>query len=165
MKIDVGAAFVVDTNVAIVANGSSGHVDEQCESACIEALSAVLDRGVVVVDASGHIFNEYLDQLNLGSRGMGGVFLKHVHDHQYSGERVRRVPITPAGDDCGFEELPPNRFDRSDRKFLATAVSGGAEVLNATDSDWAEQRDLTDALGVTVRQLCPQYAVKAETGA
>lgn len=165
MKIDVGAAFVVDTNVAIVANGSSDHVDEQCESACVEALSAVLDRGVVVVDEIGHIIGEYVGQLSFGSPGMGSVFLKHVHDHQYSGERVRRVPITPAGDDRGFEELPPNRFDRSDRKFLATAVSGGADVLNATDSDWAEQRDLTDALGVTVRQLCPRYSAKAGAGA
>lgn len=144
-----------------MANGSSDHVDEQCESACIEALSAVLDRGVVVVDETGHIISEYLGQLNFGSPGMGGVFLKHVHDHQYTGEGVRRVPITPAGDERGFEELPPNELDRSDRKFLATAVVGEARILNATDSDWAEQRGLTDGLGVDVVQLCPEHATRA----
>lgn len=165
MKIEVGAAFVVDTNVVIVANGSSDHVDEQCESACIEALSGVVDRGVVVVDEIGLIFDEYLGRLSLGSPGIGGVFLKHVHDRQYVGGRVRRVPITPTGDDRGFKELPPNTFDRSDRKFLATAVSGGADVLNATDSDWAEHTALTEALGVVVRQLCPRYAAKADAGA
>ncbi len=165
MKLEGGAAFVVDTNVAIVANGRSGHVDEQCESACVEALSAVVDRGVVVVDEIGLIFDEYLGRLSFGSLGMGGVFLKHVYDRQYSGEGVRRVPITPAGDDRGFKELPPNTFDRSDRKFLATAVSGGADVLNATDSDWAEHMALTDALGVVVRQLCPRYAAKADASA
>ena len=165
MKIEAGAAFVVDTNVAVVANGRSGHVDEHCESACVEVLSAVVDQGVVVVDEIGLIFDEYLGRLSFGSPGMGGVFLKHVHDHQYSGERVRRVPITPAGDDRGFEELPPNKFDRSDRKFLAVAVKGGADVLNATDSDWADNRKLTDRLGVRVRQLCPRYAAKSGAGA
>ena len=165
MKIKAGGAFVVDTNVAVVANGSSGHVDEHCESACVDALSAVVDHGVVIVDEIGLIFDEYLGRLSFGSPGMGGVFLKHVNDHQYGGGRVRRVPIAPAGDDRGFEELPPNSFDRSDRKFLATAVAGGAEVLNATDSDWAEHRTLTDALGGALRQLCPRDAAKADPGA
>ena len=156
MKIEVGAAFVVDTNVAVVASGGADHVDRRCESACVEVLSAVVEQGVVVVDEMGLIFDEYAGQLSFGSLGMGGVFLKHVHDHQYGSERVRRVPVTPAGDDRGFEELPPNSFDPSDRKFLATAVSGEAEVLNATDSDWAEHADLMDHLGVAIRQVCPQ---------
>ena len=164
MTIKAGGSFVVDTNVAVVASGRSDHVDGQCENACVEILSAVVDQGVVVVDEIGLIFDEYLGQLSFGSRGVGGVFLKHVHDHQYGGERVRRVPVTPAGDDRGFDELPPNNFDPSDRKFLATAVSGRADVLNATDSDWAEHRDLTDSLGVVVRQLCPRYATKLDTG-
>ena len=43
----------------------------------------------------------------------------------------------------GFEELPVNRLDRADRKFLATAVVGNAPILNATDSDWDEQKELT----------------------
>lgn len=165
MKIETDALFVVDTNVAVVASGRAGHVDEHCESACIDALSAVVDHGVVVVDEIGLIFEEYLGRLSFGSPDMGGAFLKHVNDHQYRGERVRRVPITPAGDDRGFDELPPNGFDRSDRKFLAAAVSAGANVLNATDSDWAEHRALTDALGVVVRQLCPRYAEKTRSGA
>ena len=57
-----------------------------------------------------------------------------------------------------FEELPENTFERSDRKFLAVAVSADAVVLNATDSDWGEQKELMDALGVEVEQLCPQHA-------
>ena len=54
-----------------------------------------------------------------------------------------------------LKELPENHLDISDRKFLATALVGEAVILNATDGDWAEQRDLTTRLGVTVRQLCP----------
>ncbi len=79
----------------------------------------------------------------------------------YGGIRVRRVPITPCDDQCrGFEELPENKLDPSDRKFLAVATVAKAEILNATDSDWSEQEALTDKLGVTVRQLCPQHASK-----
>ena len=49
-------------------------------------------------------------------------------------------------------------FDRSDRKFLAVAVSATAVILNATDSDWGEQHELMDALGVEVEHLCPWHA-------
>ena len=70
---------------------------------------------------------------------------------------MQRVVVTPCDDDRrGFEELPENDFDRSDRKFLAVAVVARAVVLNATDSDWREQQALMDRLGVEVRQLCSQ---------
>ena len=63
-------------------------------------------------------------------------------------------------DERGFEGLPPNAFDRSDRKFLAVAVVANATVVNATDSDWSENAALMSALGVEVQQLCPQHATK-----
>ena len=44
----------------------------------------------------------------------------------------------------GYDELPENKFDPSDRKFLAVAVVAKAVVLNATDSDWHEHKDLMD---------------------
>ena len=92
---------------------------------------------------------------------MGDAFFKHVFDFQYRRVSVVRVPVTRSDDEQrGFEELPRNTFDRSDRKFLAVAVVAGAVVLNATDSDWEEQGPLMDRLGVEVDQLCPQYAQK-----
>ena len=73
---------------------------------------------------------------------------------------MRRVAVTPSEDDRrGFEELPENTFDRSDRKFLAVAVVAKAVVLNATDSDWDEHGALMNRLGVKGRQLCPRYAL------
>ena len=63
--------------------------------------------------------------------------------------------LTPTDDDeRGFDELPENDFDRSDRKFLAVAVVADAPVLNATDSDWLEHKDLMVSLGVEVHELC-----------
>lgn len=92
---------------------------------------------------------------------MGDAFFKHVFNNQFQEKRVRRVTVTRSDDARrGFEELPQNAFDPSDRKFLAVSVVAGAVVLNATDSDWAEQDELMDRLGVEVRQLCSRYASK-----
>ena len=154
--------FVVDTNVAISANGRRAQADEQCQLECARTLRAVVAGEVVAIDDSGDILTEYSTYMRRsGQPGTGDAFFKHVFDSQYNPTRVRRVPLTRSEDDRkGFEELPPNTFDRSDRKFLAVAVVAGGVVLNATDSDWAEHRGLTDELGVEVRQLCPQHATK-----
>ena len=152
-------AFVVDTNVAIAANGRGTHADLRCQLDCIETLKRLVARETVAIDDRNLILGEYGNHLHYsGSPGVGDVFFKHVFDHQYQGSRVRRVPVTPAEDDGrGFEELPENTFDRSDRKFLAVAVVAGAVVLNAMDSDWGEQQALMDELGVEVNELCPQH--------
>ena len=118
----------------------------------------------VAIDDTGLILEEYRGHLSFaGQPGVGDAFFKHVFDFQYQGVRVLRVPVTLSDNERrGFEELPRNSFDPSDRKFLAVAVVAEAVVLNATDSDWAEQRPLMDRLGVEVDQLCPQYAQKQD---
>ena len=85
------------------------------------------------------------------------MFFKYLHDNQYvPGGNISLVEITPCEDEArSFAELPKNEFDPSDRKLLATAVVSNADVVNATDSDWAEQEDLTKQLNVAVIQLCP----------
>ena len=156
-------AFVVDTNVAIVANGGDGvHADEQCQLTCVMKLERLIKEQVVAVDVSGCILEEYRNHLcESGRPGTGDLFFKYVFDNQYQDARVKMVEVNPICDDRrGFKELPDNTFDRSDRKFLAVAVAASAIVLNATDSDWNEHKSLTDRLGVEVSQLCLQYASK-----
>ena len=152
-------AFVVDTNVAIVANGRGIHVGPQCQLTCVQRLGSLVAQEVIAIDDRGLILGEYKRHRNFsGEPGVGDVFFKHVFNNQYQCSYVRRVAVTPSDDDRrGFEELPENTFDRSDRKFLAVAVVAGAVVLNATDSDWGEQEALMDELGVEVNQLCPQH--------
>ena len=154
--------FVVDTNVAMAANGRNTHVDEECQLACVEKLESLKRKEVVVIDGEGLILEEYSNSLNYsGGPGVGDVFFKYVHDNQHWGDRVHRIPVTRSENDGrGFEELPENTFDRSDRKFLAVAVKAKAVVLNATDSDWREHAKLMGDLGVEVKQLCPQHASK-----
>ena len=156
------SACVVDTNVAIAANGRNTHADKECRLRCIEELEDICAQRVVVLDDEGRIFDEYRAHLNFaGVPGVGDKFFKHVFDHMFGDRRVRLVSITSSRDGRrGFEELPENDFDPSDRKFLAAAVVGRAIILNATDSDWSEREELMGSLGVAVRQLCPQHASK-----
>lgn len=153
---------VVDTNVLVVANRRGTNADEECKKRCVEELEHIEKHCVVVVDCCDLIVEEYMKHASFGPLGVGDAFFKHVFNNRFNPARVRRVRITRNDDDRrGFEELPVNGLDPADRKFLATAVVGNAPVLNATDSDWNEQKELTTKVGVEVRQLCPQHASKA----
>ncbi|MDE0390874.1 MAG: hypothetical protein OXI57_02250 [Rhodospirillales bacterium] len=152
-------AFVVDTNVPMAANGRETHADMRCQLRCVETLKSVIQQGIVAIDDKGMIVNEYRRRLSLaGAPGVGDAFSRYVFDNQYRDDRVQRVAVKPSEDDRrGFEELPRNKFDRSDRKFLAVAVVANAVVLNAVDNDWSEQEALMQELNVRVEELCPQH--------
>lgn len=151
------SAFVVDTNVALTANGRATHVGDRCCRTCIDKLDQVVKNGLIVMDRDDAIFSEYADNLSWsGSPGVGDVFFKHVFNNKHRPDKVRLVSLTPTDDDeRGFVELPPNAVDRSDRKFLAAALVARVPVLNATDSDWREHRDLITDLGGEIHELCP----------
>lgn len=153
---------VIDTNVAVVANGRDTHASFACQYACaefLEGLVAPRKRNHIILDEQGLIFTEYSDHLNYkGQPGVGDVFFKYLHDHMYLGKRIRLVPITPIADEQrSFSELPTNPVDIDDRKFLATAVVSDAVIVNAVDTDWHEQAIFIAGLGVNVKQLCPEH--------
>ena len=153
--------FVIDTNVAIAANGRNTHASEICQLACIEFLEQHKDLSIVI-DEIGFIIEEYANKLNpSGKPNVGDAFFKYVRNYQYSSDKIQRVPITPINDEQrGFEELPENQLDKSDRKFLATAVKAQATIVNATDSDWTEQRELLESLHIELKQLCPEHSCR-----
>ncbi|MCU8259400.1 MAG: PIN domain-containing protein [Shewanella sp.] len=150
------AKMVIDSNVAIVANGNSPQASINCQLACVELLECCKDLSICL-DQTSLIMDEYAKHLSYaGNPGVGDMFFKYLHDNQYAQKNIELVAITQTDDENrGFDELPANDFDPSDRKFLATAVSAGAQVVNATDSDWAEQQELMNQLNITVEQLCP----------
>jgi hypothetical protein len=163
------SAFVVDTNVPVVANGRSDQANEDCVIACIDALAAVRDDGIIVLDSIGLILDEYMDNLSLaGQPGAGDLFMKWVFENQAVVERCEQVQITARRDDpSSFNELPEDeelaRFDRSDRKFVAVALASrnAPQVLNAVDSDWAASHAALERNGVRIRFLCPQHVCPA----
>lgn len=105
---------------------------------------------------------EYARHLNRrGEPGVGDAFFKYLDMHGHAGRRVHWVSLTPIEDERrGFEELPENDFDLGDRKFLAAALEANAAIMNATDSDWAEQQSFLSRCGLEMEQLCPQHAVR-----
>ncbi len=156
---------VIDTNVAICANGRDTHADAQCQLACIEALEEVVKRKKIAIDDQGLILDEYSVYLShSGAPGVGDKFYKHVFNNQYIEDRCVRVAIHPVDDLQVFLEFPSSvaliGFDRSDRKFVAVAITAGRSVpiLNATDSDWGDYEAALVAEGISVIQLCPQHA-------
>lgn len=150
------AKKVIDSNVAIVANGHAPQASIDCELACVELLERC-EHLSICLDQTSLIMDEYAKHLSYaGNPGVGDMFFKYLHDNQYAEKNIELVTINQVADDQrGFAELPENKFDPSDRKFLATAVSAEAHVVNATDSDWAEQQELMNQLNITVQQLCP----------
>ena len=64
----------------------------------------------------------------------------------------------PKRDDGEFLDLPQAlidvNFDPSDRKFAALAKRENAPVINATDSDWLNHRDVIERTGIRVKFLC-----------
>lgn len=152
----------VDTNVSIAANGKDTHAGLACQLHCVEFLELVVSpnsRSKILIDATGLIFDEYKRHLNYnGQPGVGDIFFKYLHDHMYMNKKVKIVSITPIADeDRGFNELPVNSIDKSDRMFLAVALTADAAIVNALDTDWHEKQEVIANLGVTVRQLCPEH--------
>ena len=155
------AKFVIDTNVAIVATGRDTHASESCQDTCKELLGQCKELDIVI-DELGLILDEYAHKLNpSGKPTIGDAFFKYLKNYQYSSDRIHRVKITLINDENrGFEELPENQLDKSDRKILATALVAKAILVNATDSDWTEQKTLLETLQIEVKQLCPEHCSK-----
>jgi hypothetical protein len=159
------SAFVVDTNVAVVANATDTHADADCVLACINALAEIVKNGIVVIDNANLILLEYHKNLNLsGQPGPGDGFMKWLWSVQAVAARCERVAVTPGGPDGNdFVEFPRDpalvNFDREDRKFVAVAVKSrlAPHILNAVDSDWKIHHGALVRNKVTIRFLCPQH--------
>lgn len=152
---------VVDTNVAIVANGRPDQTDPRppsisCRIATVTFLKSVSEQGTVLLDEEGAIQDEYRRHLNpRGQPGTGDRFYQIV---LHSSPRlVERVNL-PKRADGEYEHLPQSLidagFDPSDRKFAALAFKEGVPLYNAIDSDWIEHATTLQAEGIQVRNLC-----------
>lgn len=155
------SAWIVDTNVAVIANGGHDGASLDCVASCAEALQQVMQAGVLFVDdgqGESEIVAEYRTHLDArGQPGPGDAFLKWVLTREWSEEVVERIAITKTGD--SYAELPPEAsvIDPSDRKFVAVATvtkNRYPEVLQGLDSKWVGWRDVLDRLGVSVKFLC-----------
>jgi hypothetical protein len=146
---DAPICCVVDTNVAVTANGANSAASPACAAASARALQGVTVGGRVFIDTGGRIVAEYRSNLSAsGQPGVGDLFFKWLLTHEWGEEKVVRVDITSQNrDDDDFAELPkPPRgvsYDRSDRKFLAVAAAhpDRPPILQSFDTKWWGWRD------------------------
>lgn len=158
---------VIDTNVAVTANGMHGAATAECITASARSLKEVMESGHLFIDDARRIIDEYTDNLNSrGQRGPGDVFLKWVLTNEWS-HRITRVPLSPKPRDPNdFEELPSPHagltYDPSDRKFLAVAAAHPEHppILQATDSKWWGWRESLADVGVSIHFLCAEIEQK-----
>lgn len=155
-------AFVIDTNVPVVANHKHARASKRDVLECIRALEDARN-GIVVIDDAFRILREYRSRLSpSGQPSAGDLFMKWLWDNQATLSRCERVKLTPCGSaPTDFNEFPKDArldgFDPSDRKFAAVAKASRYDppVLNASDSDWwIFEKPLRDN-GIHVRHICP----------
>lgn len=147
---------VLDTNTLLVASAAhpyspfdATHVpiaEQRTVFDWLTAFRADADRRLVLDDLF-KIYEEYRQKLSDQDYG-----LLVVHEKM---QTMRQVTLS--WDHEGHAIVPAafTAFDRSDRKFLAAALSDPADIsiVNAADSDWLEIEDELAVVGVTVVHL------------
>lgn len=154
-------AVVMDTNVAVVANGKTPQASPACVVNCLDRLQKIRDDERLLLDRGGDILEEYRRHLRpSGQPGAGDAFFKWLWNNQGNPEVCRWVQITPHPG-RGFEEFPGSDgladFDRSDRKFVAVALASGESppILDAADRDWWHHSGPLEQQGLRIDFLCP----------
>lgn len=148
---------VVDTNVAIVANGRNTNASIDCRRSAVKFLNWLCTKGRVILDLDGAIQEEYRTYLRPGGQpGVGDRFFQMIlHSAPSRVERIELPRDALTGEFLDFPNDPSlATFDKSDRKFAAAARKSGAPVCNATDSDWLIHKAPLNANGISVVFLC-----------
>jgi hypothetical protein len=160
--IMLSKTFIGYSRLLIAANGRDcSQVTPQCRLQTAQYLLNIQQTGMIAIDDRWLILKEYQNKVNLsGQPGIGDAFLKWVLTNQANSERCDRVKIHPI-EGKGFKEFPDDpsleKFDRSDRKFVAVALAAADRppIINAVDSDWMEFYESLTKCGVKIEFLCP----------
>ncbi|MEJ2705344.1 MAG: hypothetical protein P8Z79_23135 [Sedimentisphaerales bacterium] len=153
---------VVDTNVPVVANGSSKQASPECVRTCAVRLGEIVQEGQLVLDDNWLILKEYMANLRCtGQPGPGDAFLKWALTNHRNPKLCEQVAITPRNSgETDFEEFPADPaldgFDPADRKFVAVAVAhrDRPPILQAVDTKWWQMKKPLLRAGITVDFLC-----------
>jgi hypothetical protein len=154
---------VVDTNVAVTANGKSPQASLLCRQVCIERLLQLKQKGKIVLDDSWLVLREYKDNLSeSGQPGVGDAFLLWVLQNWKNPNASELFTLARDSDHPEkYSAFPEDHdlvnFDRKDRKFAALAIVSDAPVWNAVDPDWWEYRAALQRNGIQIEFMCPDF--------
>ena len=154
--------IVVDANVWVMVDKIVTELDESEDQDCVRSCQLWLERFIfgddrLVVDSFNTyaIISEYRRNVKRG--GVAENLLNHLVNVLFD----RLVQIVIRFDENGFAELPQQlrAIHGKDRKFVAVAIEcvPYAPILNATDTDWAQGKQLLADNGLTIHELRPAY--------
>ena len=154
---------LVDTNVLYAANDAEAlDYDPACVLACVRLLRDVKENGILALDDKFEILREYRrNAKEAGMPGVGDEFLKWALSNAYV-EGACAITLIERHPDRVWTAFPDAddvaNFDRSDRKFVAVALThpDNPPIHNVGDSDWHEHHDALVGHGVRIVQLCPE---------
>ena len=156
---------IIDTNVLVAANGRNClQATSECQSNSRRYLHNFQKQGIIVIDNRWLILNEYTNNVNeKGQPGIGDKFLLWILRNQANIKHCEQVTIhsIPSHDKNEFEEFPSDpdleKFDRSDRKFVAVALASinRPPIIVAVDRGWNRCHEPLVKNGIKVQFLCP----------
>jgi hypothetical protein len=150
-------AFVVDTNVILVAEGLHADISLDCQAACVRRLMAIQDKARVVLDDDYRILGEYRHKIDPNRRkGVGQVFLKWLLRNPGRQVSVALEEHTERGFVSFPEDDGLRNFDPADRKFVAVAAACTERpfILQAADSKWLGWSTSLKRHGIQVEFIC-----------
>ena len=161
--------YLIDTNVAVAANGRSS-AGPGCVLAAVKRLLQLQATEILVLDDAFLILSEYDRNLrSTGQPGVGDAFYLWALRNRSNPRHCEQVALTVREDQefTAFPRVPELAgFDPSDRKFVAAARSHPARppVVNATDTDWYHHRTALTQHGVQIEFLCPAEMERSGRG-
>jgi hypothetical protein len=162
------AEFVVDTNVWIMVDRPIASVQTAAELDCIQACRQWLSEFMssddkLVLDISHQMLQEY--RTNIAPNGRARQWLNQLEKQPRD---LRLVEVKIEFDENGYAKIPPEVEvkDKNDRKFVAVALARSPipPIINATDSDWSQEKERLGAADIVVTELCPDQIQETETG-
>jgi hypothetical protein len=148
--------FVVETNVALVANRMAPQASPGCILACTRILNGIMESERIAIDDRWEVISEYKKKLrSSGEPGIGDAFLRFVLTNLQNPTRCDAVRM------ADFPNSPIlNSFHSKDRKFVQVALAHPDRpvILNAVDTDWRPFEAHLLSHGVRVEFLCPEHA-------
>jgi hypothetical protein len=152
-------AWVIDTNVLLVASGRHEDISPACVVACVRRLEEIMQEGRVVLDDAYRILGEYQHKTNPNrGKSVGQIFLKWLLRNR---NRCLFVALWEHPE-RGFHSFPEDaelaHFDPADRKFVAVAAACAepATILQAADSKWLGWVSALERHGIVVEFLCKE---------
>ena len=152
---------IIETNILVGANGGADHLSIDDQEKCISFIKLYKEESLTYIDSLGLVFKEYQKYCSFsGKPNVGDYFFKWLWDNQANDKICKSVEINPIDEDgCNFRELSAlpklDKFDKSDKKFVAISVSSNKEptIFNACDSDWNQFSLAFKEYGIKVEKI------------